>query len=285
MTIKEALSSEGVKGTSPLAGCGAAPHGLWLLEKATGLSATELRVTNENTELSPEAKRIFLHMTEQLQSGIPLQYILGEWGFLNLNIKCKPGVLIPRRDTEVLAEAAIDYLKNSSKGPQDKLTALDICTGSGCVGIALAPYCVHVTGADISPIAIDLARENAELNGVSDRITFVESDLFNNINGHFNCITANPPYIPTSELDNLPADVKKEPISALDGGPDGLDYYRAIIPTSRKFLLPGGALFLEIGATQSKTVAAILRDNGFKAVVTIKDLEDRDRVIQSTKGI
>ena len=270
MTIKEALAMK------------TAPNNLdflWILEKATGLSANRLRMTDENTPLTPEAAEAFLYMAEQHRNHIPLQYILGEWDFMGLTIKCRPGVLIPRRDTEVLAQEAISFSKNST----GRFTALDLCTGSGCVAIALAKHFTHVTGTDISLDALELARENAKLNGVEDHISFMQSNLFENIEGRFNCITANPPYIPTDELKNLPEQVKKEPSGALDGGRDGLDFYRAIIPAAGEFLLPKGELFLEIGDTMGKAVTEMLHSHGFRAVIVIKDLETRDRVVRGVK--
>ena len=278
MKIKEALQMNGVKGTSPLAGCGAEPHGLWLLEKATGMTTTQLRLADENTVLEIEAERQFRHMIEQRDNGVPLQYILGEWDFMGIPIKCRPGVLIPRRDTEVLAEEAISFLKN-----KDKPVALDLCTGSGCVAIAIAGFCVHVTAADICREALELAQENAELNGC--QISLIESDLFENITGRFNCITANPPYIPADTIKTLSPEVRQEPEKALNGGPDGLDFYRAIIPQSKEYLTPGGGLFLEIGNTQGKEVKEIMHSNGFKAVVTVKDFEDRDRVVRGVYNV
>ena len=253
---------------------------LWLLEKATGLSVTQLRLSDDNTDLEPNAEQLFLQMIKERESHVPLQYILGYWNFMDLTIKCRPNVLIPRRDTEILAEEAMKFLKSCPRNP----TALDLCTGTGCVGISLASYCAHIILSDISTQAVELAEENAALNELDERISFVQSDLFEKIEGHFNLITANPPYIPTNELDSLPMEVKKEPQNALDGGLDGLSYYRAIIPAAYEFLLPGGGLFLEIGSTQGKAVSEMLHSNGFKAVVTVKDLENRDRVIRGTKA-
>ena len=251
---------------------------LWILEKATNLTPTQLRLTNEDTPLSQEAAGLFMRMIEQRKKQIPLQYVLGSWNFMGCSIKCRPGVLIPRRDTEVLAEEVINFMKRG------KETVLDLCTGSGCIAIAIAPFCAHVTASDISAEALSLAQENAEFNGVSDRMSFVQSDLFENIEGHYNCITANPPYIPSVEIESLPEDVRKEPRLALDGGPDGLDFCRAIISKCGDYLLPGGGIFLEIGHNQGKAVSNMLHEHGFRAVVVIKDFEDRDRVVRGTKA-
>jgi len=254
---------------------------IWLLEKATGLSVTQLRLADDHTLLSPESVSLFLHMIEQRRSNMPLQYILGSWDFMGLPMECRPGVLIPRGDTEVLASEAIDFLQgllNSSS----HLKALDICTGSGCVGVSMAYFCpkLHVTATDINPIALGLAQENAECHNVRDRMAFIHSDLFENISGKFHCITANPPYIPTLEIASLSEVVRQEPVLALDGGLDGLDFYRAIIPACGSFLFPGGGIFLEIGDTQGEAVVKMMRDYGFKDVAIINDIEDRHRVVR-----
>ena len=251
---------------------------LWLLEKATGLTSTQLRLTDVNTPLTAESENVLLHMIKQRHKHIPLQYVLGCWEFMGLPIECRPGVLIPRRDTEILAAEAIRFLKNCPESP----VVLDLCTGSGCVGISMAYFCpeARVISSDINMNAIKLAKENAVNNGVGDRISFIQSDLFEKINGQFHCITANPPYIPTKEIAGLSNEVRQEPILALDGGIDGLDFYRAIIPVCGKYLLPEGEIFLEIGSTQGKQVAAMLQTHGFKDVAVIKDMESRDRVVR-----
>lgn len=254
---------------------------MWLLEKATGLTSTELRLADDDAELSADAEKMFLHMLEQRENNIPLQYILQKWDFMGLDMICRPGVLIPRFDTEILAAEVISFLKSAKSRPLH----LDLCTGSGCVGIAIAHYCptARVSLSDISPEALALARENAELNEV--KVNFIQSDLFSNIDGRFNCISANPPYIPSGEIDGLSPEVKNEPHSALDGGVDGLDFYRAIIPQSKNHLKAKGGLFLEIGANQGKAVSGMLKDHGFKAVAIIKDLEHRHRVVRGIKDV
>ena len=267
MTLKEALVFHDSHET------------LWLLEKATGLTSTQLRLANESTILNPEAEKLFLHMIEQRCRHVPLQYILGCWDFMGLPMKCRPGVLIPRGDTEVLAQEAIKFL-NHCPG---NMTALDICTGSGCVGIGIAKFCpkVHVTAVDIDVSALALAEENAVNNAVGDRISFVRSDLFEKINSQFNCITSNPPYIPTHEIISLSKEVQQEPVLALDGGKDGLDFYRTIIPACRKYLLPGGGVFLEIGNTQGEIVMEMMHSHGFNNVAIVNDIEGRPRVVQA----
>ena len=266
MTLKEAFA------------CFDCHETLWMLEKATGLTTTELRLANENTPLSPEARSLFLHMIEQRRHHIPLQYILGNWEFMGLTMECRPGVLIPRGDTEILATEAIRFLQNCSGNP----VALDMCTGSGCVGISLAYFCPtsHVTATDIDQKALALATENALNNNVINRMNFVQSNLFEKVHDQFDCITANPPYIPTLEIADLSDEVQQEPPLALDGGVDGLDFYRIIIPASIKYLYPGGGIFLEIGDTQGEAVTEMMKQHNFCDVKMIKDLENRDRVVR-----
>lgn len=251
---------------------------IWLLEKATEIPASQLRIKTDDFVIAPDAAQGFEQMLKRRQRHEPLQYILGQWEFMGLPMLCRPGVLIPRSDTELLATEAIRFLQNSAKNP----VALDLCTGSGCVGIALAHFCpgARVCLSDIDPAALELARDNARLNGVYDSLDFIQSDLFTEINERFHCITANPPYIPTAEIQGLQEEVKMEPVLALDGGADGLDFYRAIIPECRKYLKAKGCLFLEVGAEQGKVVADMLRYHGFRAVAMIKDLEDRYRVLR-----
>ncbi|MCL1999010.1 MAG: peptide chain release factor N(5)-glutamine methyltransferase [Turicibacter sp.] len=255
---------------------------IWIIEKATGLTPTQIRLSLPDTELTETAADFFLFLLKQRQNGTPLQYILGDWDFMGLTMKCGPGVLIPRKDTEILAEEAIAFVSTLPKMP----AVLDLCTGTGCIGISIAKFCPFavVTLSDVSETALAFARENVDLNGNHARISVVQSDLFERITGRFSCITANPPYIPTAEIAELPAEVQKEPVSALDGGADGLAFYRRIIQDCHEFLLPRGAIYLEIGDSQAKAVAALLHENNFRSVVTIKDLEERNRVVKAIRG-
>lgn len=181
------------------------------------------------------------------KSGEPLQYILGKWEFMGLPFYTRPCALIPRQDTETLCEEAL------SIGGK---TLLDLCCGTGCIGVSLAKLGgFEVTFGDISPDCLGLARENAALNGVAG--SFVLTDMFGNISGSYDMICVNPPYIPTSELASLQAEVKREPVLALDGGADGLDFYRRISRDYAAHLSPGGTLLMEVGAGQAADVAAM----------------------------
>ena len=203
-------------------------------------------------------------LVSRRKSGEPLQYILGKWEFMGLPFYTRPCALIPRQDTETLCEEAL------SIGGK---TLLDLCCGTGCIGVSLARLGgFEVTFADISPDCLALARENAALNGVAG--SFVLTDMFGNISGSYDMICVNPPYIPTSELASLQAEVKREPVLALDGGADGLDFYRRISRDYAAHLNPGGALLMEVGAGQAEDVAEM-----FPKAEIIKDICGIKRVV------
>lgn len=203
-------------------------------------------------------------LVSRRKSGEPLQYILGKWEFMGLPFYTRPCALIPRQDTETLCEEAL------SIGGK---TLLDLCCGTGCIGVSLAKLGgFEVTFADISPDCLALARENAALNGVPG--SFVLTDMFGNISGSYDMICVNPPYIPTSELASLQAEVKREPVLALDGGADGLDFYRRISRDYAAHLSPGGTLLMEVGAGQAEDVAEM-----FPKAEIIKDICGIKRVV------
>lgn len=204
---------------------------------------------------------------------VPLQYIVGETEFMGLKFKVNSSVLIPRQDTETLVE---EVLKEVKPGMQ----VLDLCTGSGCIIISILHNAPGVTGQaiDISKQALNVAKENARLNGVS--VDFEQSDLFHNVVGTFDVIVSNPPYIPSAEVVKLMPEVGEfEPLEALDGKEDGLYFYREIISSCRDYLKPEGRIFFEIGFDQGEAVSKMLRENGFKKVRVIKDLARNDRVV------
>lgn len=203
-------------------------------------------------------------LVSRRKSGEPLQYILGKWEFMGLPFYTRHCALIPRQDTETLCEEAL------SIGGK---TLLDLCCGTGCIGVSLAKLgSFEVTFGDISPDCLALARENAALNGVAG--SFVLTDMFGNISGSYDMICVNPPYIPTSELASLQAEVKREPRLALDGGADGLDFYRRISRDYAAHLSPGGTLLMEVGAGQAEDVAEM-----FPKAEIIKDICGIKRVV------
>ena len=184
-------------------------------------------------------------------AGEPLQYILGEWSFMGLPFYTDERALIPRQDTELLCETAIRLIQERGYA-----SVLDLCTGSGCIAVSIAKNTgVAVTASDVSADALALAQENAELNEVS--IAFIESDLFRKIEGKFDLICCNPPYLSQADMDQLQTEVKFEPKLALFGGEDGLDVYRSIAAAYREHLNDGGTLLLEIGSTQAESAASL----------------------------
>ncbi|MDR1663816.1 MAG: peptide chain release factor N(5)-glutamine methyltransferase [Clostridiales bacterium] len=243
-----------------------------VLSRVTGKTREELLTHNER-RLNRDDIQNFESLTDRRARGEPLQYILGSWPFYGLEISCDKRALIPRQDTEVLVEAVARHIDGM-------VGILDLCTGSGCVALALASLPnTAVTASDISAEALGLAAENAKSLGYPG-IRFIRSDLFSQIpeGERFNIITANPPYIPSSEVLRLSAEVRDyEPLLALDGGGDGLDIYRRLIPESKNYLSPGGALFLEVGPAAG--VAALMESAGFNGIQTVSDYAGLPRVV------
>ena len=204
---------------------------------------------------------------------VPLQYITGEQEFMGLPFHVNESVLIPRQDTESLVEEALKLIRPGMK-------VMDMCTGSGCILISILKNVVNVEGAgfDISKQAINVAKENAKLNGVV--ASFEMSDLFDMVTEKYDVIVSNPPYIPTDVIAGLMPEVAMyEPYNALDGKEDGLHFYRRIVKECKEYLNPEGKLLFEIGHDQGESVPALMREAGFKDVRVVKDLAGNDRVV------
>lgn len=205
----------------------------------------------------------------------PLQYILGEWEFFGIRFEVNPSCLCPRADTEITVETVIKLLPPGAR-------FLELCTGSGCIPIAICRERedVFAVSTDAFEDTLNVARRNAELNGVSDRIKFICSDIFKREldaeDGCFDAIVSNPPYIPSVDVDGLSPEVQMEPKAALDGGADGLDFYREILGYYKRFLKKDGFIALEIGYDQGKAVSDIAKANLFGCIL-IKDLGGNDR--------
>jgi len=243
-----------------------------LLSHVTGLGLTTLTLDSSMPLYEP-AKGAFLAGIERRKAKEPLQYILGMWEFMGLDIISDPRALIPRPETELLVEEALVFIRGLGRTAR----VLDVCTGSGCIAVAMAKLAdTDVTAVDISPVALNLAAENAALHKVD--IRFVQSDLFHALSMQtFDVIISNPPYIPTPQLSCLQVEIKEhEPMLALDGGNDGLDIYRRLVPQSLNFLSPDGALFLEIGPREVET---IMMDAGYGIVRLINDYAGLERVL------
>lgn len=208
-------------------------------------------------------------------SGRPLQYILGEWEFYGLPFLVGEGVLIPRPDTEILVERALEFLR-------DKPTAsvLDLCAGSGCISVAVAKNSdTSVTAVELSDTAFGYLKKNIELNAA--QVTAVQDDVLQGIEGEFDLILSNPPYIRSDVLPTLSREVQNEPQMALDGGADGLDFYRAIALKYKGNITPGGRLMFEIGYDQREAVTELLAAAGYKNIVCFKDYGGNDRVVSA----
>ena len=221
-------------------------------------------------------------------SGEPIQYITGKTEFYGLPFRVSPAVLIPRPETEHLVEEVLKRAATFAHPRIPPLRILDIGTGSGCIAVALARHLPHagITAIDISSEAISLARENAALNGVADRIRFLEGDLLAPVAGEqFEMIVSNPPYVPTADRSSLSVEVRDhEPALALFAGPDGLDIYRRLILAAYAALVPGGLLLLEIGFGQRVAVVALLAAAGFESIEAFPDLQSIPRVVCALRG-
>ena len=239
-------------------------------------------ILNLERVLSEDEEQLFNKFINERLNNRPIAYIVGNREFMGLDFFVKEGVLIPRPDTEVLVEEVIELAKK--KGAKN---ILDIGTGSGAITVSLAKYLenVKVTSVDISDIALEIGKRNAISNEVDDRINFVKSDLFTNIDKEtkFDIIVSNPPYIKREVIDTLDKQVKDyEPYNALEGGVDGLDFYRAITKQAKNYLKKGGILAYEVGHDQSEDVSKLMEMDGYTNIYTLKDLQQIDRVVIGT---
>ena len=231
----------------------------------------------------------FLELMDKRGKGYPIQYILKEKEFMGLNFYVEEGVLIPRSDTEILVEYVLEYIDKNHK---DKtVNFLDLGIGSGAIALSVAYYMknVNVYGVDIHDIPLKVASINKERFNL-DNVKLYKGDLFKGIEGlgledRFHIIASNPPYIPKREIETLQEEVKDyEPINALDGGEDGLSFYRRIIPESKRYLQEKGLLIFEIGYDQGEQVKNILTEENFKDICILKDLQGLDRVVFGIKN-
>ena len=233
-------------------------------------------VLNGKLPVMPQHTYRMNKMIERRKKGEPLQYILGETEFMSLDFFVREGVLIPRSDTEILVETVIDKIGDK------KTTVADICTGSGCIGISIAHYKKNtdVELFDISDIALETAEKNIKRNNVSDRVKSYKMDILNEYpKKKYDVVVSNPPYIVKAVIETLQTEVKDyEPRIALDGGEDGLVFYRRIAETAHNFLKKGGLLVFEIGYNQGESVRGLMQ-NDFYDTEVIKDLNDNDRVV------
>ena len=249
-----------------------------LLQKALGVDRLYI-LLNLDKDLSEDEEKTFNKFIEERLNNRPIAYIVGNREFMGLDFYVQEGVLIPRPDTEVLVEEVIELAKDKGQ-----IEILDIGTGSGAITVSLAKYLENakLTSVDISEIALEIAKKNAISNNVEDRINFVKSDLFSSLNKNqkFDIIVSNPPYIKREVIDTLDKQVKDfEPYNALEGGIDGLDFYRAITTQAKDYLKEGGVLAYEVGHDQSEDVSKLMEMDGYTNIYTRKDLQQIDRVV------
>ena len=315
MKVRELLN-EGIEKLKSAGVPDAAYDARELLKKAYGYETAEL-LDNLDRDLCPgamggtepaeitycpgdcSALSAFQQDINKRAKRVPLQHILGHAGFMGLDFKVNADVLIPRADTEILVETVLSNEKDKD------ISVLDLCTGSGCIAAALKRLGGYrlVTASDKSRRALDTAKENASINKAD--IDFMESDLFDKIDESFDAIVSNPPYIESNVIDTLEPEVRDyDPRMALDGGEDGLSFYRRIIDgtaenagcgrpgqaagtdaaSGKKVLKPHGRLYLEVGFNQADIVAALMKDNGFTDIHTVKDLAGLNRVVYGKRS-
>lgn len=241
-----------------------------IISYVLNVKTTELIMINSVT--LKQAKKCY-KIANLLNCGVPFQHIEGQVDFLNVTIKVNKNVLIPRSETELLTDLVINYIN------QNKVyNVLDLCCGSGAIGIAISKNTnSFVTLSDISNKALKIAKQNAKLNGVN--VKFFKSNMFNKIYEKFDLIVSNPPYIPTNDINNLSVSVKDyEPKLALNGGKDGLQFYKIIANLAKNHLNPNGVIFLEIGIGQENDVVNLLKEN-FTDIKVIPDYNKINRII------
>ena len=230
-----------------------------------------------------EVERRARELMRRHLAGEPLAYLIGEWSFCGMDLDINESVLIPRADTEVLAEQAIDFVKTLAE-PR----VLDLCAGSGCVGLAVAKFCPgsHVVLGELMEDALRVCRQNIRRSGLTAQVLPWQVDALAGPPprfGEFDCIVSNPPYIPDGDIAGLDVSVREyEPLTALRGGEDGLDFYRAISEKWRTVLHPGSRLYFEVGIGQADTVLRIMRGQGFGDIEIVPDTAGIPRVVYGT---
>lgn len=245
----------------------------WLLLEYVTTISRATYFLEMNREISDEDEQRYLEYIEKRVSHIPLQHITATQNFMGMEFCVNENVLVPRQDTEILVEEV-------QKALESGMDVLDMCTGSGCIAISLAKSGkeVHVLGVDISGQALEIAEKNRKKLGAN--ATFMQSDLFEKVEGKYDIIVSNPPYICTSVIEELQEEVKcHDPYIALDGKEDGLYFYRKIVASSKQYLKENGRLYFEIGYDQATAVSKLMEDAGFTQVTVKKDLAGLDRVV------
>lgn len=243
----------------------------YLFEYVTDMSRASFFI-RRNEEIPEEQANAYIEVIEKRKKRIPLQHITGKQEFMGLDFFVNENVLVPRQDTECLVENVISYANDKK--------ILDMCTGSGCIIISVKKFVqtAECTGADISEKALETALKNADLNNVP--VSFIKSDMFENISEKYDIIVSNPPYIRPDVIKTLEPEVREhDPWLAIDGGEDGLSFYRILAKEGKKYLNSQGMIFMEIGYDQGQAVKEIFESEGFVDIVIKKDLCKNDRVV------
>ena len=289
MKTLEALLKEGTE-LLERSGIGEAGLDAWLLLEYAAGKSRAYYYAHKDEPAAPETEELYKKLCRERARHIPLQHLTGQAFFMGYEFLVNDKVLIPRQDTEILAEEALFVMKEL---PAPRI--LDMCTGSGCILISLLKEREDArgVGADLSSSALLVAKKNAEKHGVQDRAVFVESDTFSA--GYFqekdgkplvkyDILISNPPYIPQKEIEGLMEEVRLyDPRMALDGGEDGLSFYRSITAKAGDYLKPGGWLLYEIGCRQGRAVSSLMKEAGFLDVKIKQDLSGLDRVVLGRK--
>ncbi|MCR4763205.1 MAG: peptide chain release factor N(5)-glutamine methyltransferase [Lachnospiraceae bacterium] len=246
-----------------------------ILGEVSGITRAQV-LAHPETLLTDEQEQAMKALLLRRAQREPLAYLIGRQEFMGLSFAVSPGVLIPRQDTEMLAEEAMRHL-------HDGMRILDLCTGTGCVALSLLHYSNDTSAVvtDLSETAIERVKDNAAALCLTERITPVQADLWPGACGKFDLVTANPPYIATKIIDTLQPEVRDhEPREALDGGEDGLCFYRRIIAQAGEYLYSDGWLLVEIGYDQGEAVRGLFEDAGYKNIGILKDYGGNDRVVK-----
>lgn len=238
----------------------------------------EYLIVHDEEELTSEVYKSFMEKIKRLENNEPIQYITNKQEFMGLELYVDKNVLIPQPDTEILVQEVISLVNN-----RKNLKILDLCTGSGAIVISLGKLLKksELFASDISEQALKIAEKNSVQNNIN--VSFIKSDLFENISEKFNIIVSNPPYIETKVINTLSKEVICEPIIALDGGDDGLEFYRKIIKNAKSHLIEDGYLALEIGYNQKEKVEEIFKIYKYKNIYSKKDLSGNDRIVVAQK--
>ena len=250
-----------------------------LLEYVTGMDRTRYFLRSRD-EMPAEEREEYFRLIARRGERIPLQHLTGTQEFCGLEFRVSPDVLIPRQETELLVERSCSLLED-----EENVRVLDMCTGSGCIAVSIVHLLagqgvrISMTASDISEKALAVAGENARRNGAE--ITFTQGDLFENTEGPFDLIVSNPPYIRTDVIPSLMPEVRgHDPLQALDGGADGLYFYREITRRAPQYLKEGGWLLFEIGSDQAPDVTLLMEQAGFKNITVRRDLSGLERIVE-----